>query len=174
MMMWAPVVLTRLIPLKRNITSVSVYFPGQLSPYFELSSKYGERSKFMPRATIARLRHLYGRGGFSNGMDLWVGGLAEDKLEGANLGSTFACLIGQTFSDLRSSDRFYRENPDVFTAAQRETLSKMTMAKVICENADNIPNIIPHAFEVGLDEVSCDSLPFVDLSQWKDATCTAQ
>ena len=137
-------------------------------------AKYGESSKFMPRATIARLRLIYGRGGFSNGMDLWVGGLAEDKLEGANLGSTFACLIGQTFSDLRSGDRFYWENPDVFTAAQRETLSKMTMAKVICENADNILNIIPHAFEVGLDEVSCDSLPFVDLSQWKDATCTAQ
>ena len=47
------------------------------------------------------------------------------------------------------------------------------MAKFICENADNIPKIIPRAFEFGVSEVSCDSLPFVDLSQWKDAKCMA-
>ena len=137
------------------------------------NDNYGDSQTFMPSATIARMRLIYGRSGYTNGMDLWVGGLAEDKLEGSNLGPTFACLIGQTFSNLRSGDRFYWENPDIFTAGQRETLSKMTIAKVICENADNIPKIVPSAFEVGVDEVTCDSLPFVDLSQWKDATCTA-
>ena len=51
----------------------------------------------------------------------------------------------------------------MFTASQQETPSKM--AKVICEHAKNIPNITPCAFEVGLNEVSCDSLTFVDFSQ---------
>ena len=137
------------------------------------NNKHGINAAFMSSTTAARLRLIYGGDGFSNGMDLWVGGLAEDKLEGSNLGPTFACILGQTFSDLRSGDRFYWENPDIFTAGQRETLSKMTIAKVICENADNITNITPRAFEFGLDDVSCDSLPFVDLSQWKDTTCTA-
>ena len=136
------------------------------------NDKHGISTDFMSELTAKRLRYIYGNEGFNEGIDLWVGGLAENTLEGANLGPTFACIIGQTFSDLRSGDRFYWENPDIFTAGQQETLGKMTMAKVICENADNIPNIPPRAFEVGLDEVSCDSLPFVDLSQWKDATCT--
>ena len=135
------------------------------------SSIYGTRTKFMRPFTAARLRAIYGPKGFSDGIDLWVGGLAEDKLEGSNLGSTFACILGETFSDLRSGDRFYWENPDMFTDDQRETLSKMTIAKLICENADNIPNITPRAFEFGLDEVTCDSLPSVDLSYWKDPTC---
>ena len=135
--------------------------------------KHGTDAKFMSAITTARLKLIYGDDGFTDGMDLWVGGLSEDKLEGSNVGPTFACILGQAFSDLRSGDRFYWENPEIFTAGQRETLSKMTMAKFICENADNILNISPRAFEFGLDEVSCDSLPFVDLSQWKDATCMA-
>lgn len=137
------------------------------------SNKYGDRTKFMSRTTAARLGFIYGVKGFTKGIDLWVGGLAEDKLKGSILGPTFACIMGETFSDLRSGDRFYWEKPGVFTAGQRETLSKMTIAKVICDNADNIPNITPRAFEFGLDEVSCNSLPSVDLSQWKDATCVA-
>ena len=136
------------------------------------NAKFGISTDFMSDLTTKRLRYIYGYDGFTDGIDLWVGGLAEDRLKGANLGPTFACIIGQTFSDLRSGDRFYWENPDIFTAGQRETLSKMTIAKVICENADSIPNITPRAFEVGLDKVSCESLPFVDLSQWKDNTCS--
>lgn len=138
------------------------------------NTKYGITANFMSRVTAIRLRYIYGSYGFTKGMDLFVGGLAEDKLEGSNLGPTFACLLGQTFSDLRDGDRFYWENPTMFTAGQRKTLSKMTMAKVICENADNIPNISPRAFEVGLDEVNCSSLPSVDFSEWKDATCSNQ
>ena len=57
------------------------------------------------------LRRVYGDYGYENGMDLWVGGLAEEKLAGSTLGPTFACIIGQTFSNLRTGDRFYWENP---------------------------------------------------------------
>ena len=114
------------------------------------------------------LQSVYGDYGYENGMDLWIGGLAEEKLNGSNLGPTFACIIGQTFSDLRTGDRFYWENTNMFTNAQRQTLSQMTIAKVICQNADNISNISPRAFEYGIDEVSCDSLPSLNLNNWRD------
>ena len=121
------------------------------------------------------LQSVCGDYGYENGMDLWIGGLAEEKLTGSNLGPTFACIIGQTFYDLPVStgDRFYCENTNMFTDARRQTLSQMTIAKVICQNTDNIPNILPHAFEYGIDEVSCDSLPSLGLNNWRDNICNS-
>ena len=129
---------------------------------------YGITANFSDENTDMDLRRVYGDYGYENGMDLWVGGLAEAYLAGSNLGPTFACIIGQTYSNLRIGDRFYWENPIMFTDAQRQTLSQITIAKVICENADNITNISPRAFEYGIDEVSCNSLPSLDLTYWRD------
>ena len=117
------------------------------------------------------LQSVYGDYGYKNGMNLWIGGLAEEKLTGSNLGPTFACIIGQTFYDLCTGDRFYWENTNMFTDAQRQTLSQMTTAKVIFQNTDNIPNISPRAFEYGIDQVSYDSLPSLDLNNWRDNIC---
>ena len=133
---------------------------------------YGVTASFSDKNTEIDLRSVYGDYGYENGMDLWVGGLAEKHLSGSNLGPTFACIIGQTFSNLRTGDRFYWENPNMFTDVQRQNLSQMTIAKVICQNADNIPNISPRAFEYGIDEVSCDSLPSLDLNNWRDPDAT--
>ena len=134
-------------------------------------SKYGVTANFSDKNTDMDLQSVYGDDGYENGMDLWIGGLAEEKLNGSNLGPTFACIIGQTFSDLRTGDRFYWENTSMFTDAQRQALSQMTIAKVICQNADNIPNISPRAFEYGIDEVSCDSLASLNINNWRDDTC---
>ena len=135
-------------------------------------SIYGVTANFSNKNTDMDLRRVYGDYGYENGMDLWVGGLAETKLAGSSLGPTFACIIGQTFSNLRTGDRFYWENPDMFTDAQRQTLRQMTIAKLICENADNITNISPRAFEYGIDEVDCNSLPSLDLTNWRDPDAT--
>lgn len=133
---------------------------------------YGVTANFACNTEID-LRRVYGDYGYENGMDLWIGGLAEEKVAGSNLGPTFACIIGQTFSNLRTGDRFYWENSNVFTDAQRQTLSRMTIAKVICQNADNIADISPRAFEYGINEVSCDSLPSLDLTNWRDQSGSA-
>ena len=141
------------------------------------TNMYGVTANFSNKNTDIDLRRVYGDYGYENGMDLWVGGLAEKKLAGSNLGPTFACIIGQTFSNLRTGDRFYWENQNMFTDAQRQTLSQITIAKVICENADNITNISPRAFEYGIDEVNCNSLPSLDLTNWRDpdaATCNTE
>ena len=84
------------------------------------------------------------------------------------MGPTFACILGEGFNSLRTGDRFYWENLAVFNADQHESLSRMTISKVICQNADNIPNIRAEAFLTSGELVSCDSLPFVDLSLWED------
>ena len=54
--------------------------------------------------------------------------------------------------------------------SQCNTLSNITLSKVICDNADDITTIIPKAFETGQEEQSCDSLPSLELGHWRD-TC---
>ena len=46
------------------------------------------------------LKDLYGASGFAAGIDLWVGGLAEKRIEGSNLGSTFVWIIEKPFADV--------------------------------------------------------------------------
>ena len=129
---------------------------------------FGVSSEFSNVFTEVRLRNLYGNSGFRTGIDLWVGGLAEKRMEQSNLGPTFACIIGKTFADIRDGDRFYYENPGVFTEDQRNSISNIKFSKVICDNADDITKIIPKAFEVGQQEEDCDSLPSLNLNLWKD------
>jgi hypothetical protein len=55
-----------------------------------------------------KLKRLY-KGKIDN-IDLFVGGLAEDKVPGGNLGPTFGNIIKTQFEILRDGDRFYFEN----------------------------------------------------------------
>ena len=132
---------------------------------------YKVPSRFHSQGVAGRLRRLYGSIGFKDGIDLFAGGLAEERMTGSSLGPTFACIIGKTFADLRDGDRFYWENPDenVFTESQRDSLSKTRLSKVICDNADDITTIIPKAFEAGKEKQSCDSLPSIELNHWRDS-----
>lgn len=52
----------------------------------------------------ARLEDAYGT---VDKIDLWVGGLAEDKVPGAMVGETFHTILTQQFKALRDGDRFY-------------------------------------------------------------------
>ena len=129
---------------------------------------YGIPSKFANHFTDYRLKQIYGPTGYKDGIDLWLGGMAEESFEGSILGPTFSCINGKAFADLRNGDRYYWENPGVFTDDQRNSLSYISLSKVICNTADDIDTIIPKAFETGQDEEYCSNLPDVDLSLWKD------
>ena len=130
------------------------------------------KASFKTHDTGRTLRKVYGNQGFHAGIDLWVGGLVEKRLPGAVVGPTFACILGLTFSRLREGDRFWYQNPYIFSFSQRRELQKSSLAKVICDNADNIPYIQRSVFVGGQPRVKCSRIPTPNLSRWRDRRCS--
>lgn len=118
-----------------------------------------------------KLTALYGEEGYRNGIDLWLGGLAEKTLPGGQVGPTFGCILGIAFARLRNGDRFWYENPYAFTPSQRIQLGRTTLAKVICDNGDDIPTIQRAVFEAGRPRVKCSFIAGINLWTWWDRRC---
>ena len=131
----------------------------------------GHNATFGDSSTEQLLRQLYGEQGFREGMDLWVGGLAEERLPGAQVGPTNACILGVTFSRLRDGDRFWFESEYEFSAAQRSTLRQTSLARVVCQNGDSITRVTRDVFLSGSERVACEVLPSLDLWKWLDRSC---
>ena len=118
--------------------------------------------------TLVRFLEIYGS---SDTIDLWIGGLAEDRLPGSLLGPTFACLFGITFANVRDGDRLYYSRPGVFEPDQLASIQQHTFASVICDNSDDITQIQKDVFLSGQRRVSCDQIPRINLELWKEEMC---
>uniref|UniRef100_A0A0R3RG76 peroxidase n=1 Tax=Elaeophora elaphi TaxID=1147741 RepID=A0A0R3RG76_9BILA len=112
----------------------------------------------------AKLKQIYGT---PDKIDLFVGGLVEDPVQRGLVGPTFACIIGPQFQRLRDGDRFYYENPGIFTRAQLAEIRKSSFSRLLCDNGDNIRKVPREAFRMG-QMTSCAQIPQIDLTKWKE------
>ena len=104
-------------------------------------------------------------------IDLWVGGLAENRLKDSLLGATFACIFGLTFANVRNGDSFYYERPGVFTPDQLAAIRGDTLSRVLCDNGDDIRTIQPDAFLSNQTRVSCEDITPLDLEAFREEPC---
>lgn len=91
--------------------------------------------------TLDRLESVYAN---VNDIDLWSAGVAEFPLPGALVGPVFACLIGEQFANIRKGDRFWFENngwPSSFSSKQLNAIRKTSLARLLCDNSDDIRTI---------------------------------
>ncbi|KAJ6223481.1 hypothetical protein RDWZM_002026 [Blomia tropicalis] len=123
-------------------------------------------------ATIHRYLGLYRH---VDDIDLWSAGIAEFPLMGAMVGPTFSCIIGEQFAHIRNGDRFWYENegwPSQFTENQLTELRKVKLARLLCENADDMDTVQLYpmlaAHHSTNPRVSCHDLPKLDLSHWRE------
>ena len=105
--------------------------------------------------------------------DLWPAGLAEMSGRGGSLGPTFACLLGDQFRRLRDGDRFYYENPGVFTRSQRREIESDSLSRILCDNVVGIVSVQTNAFRVPCPQNrvsgrrSCQDISKLDLQPWR-------
>ncbi|XP_006924934.1 lactoperoxidase isoform X1 [Pteropus alecto] len=112
-----------------------------------------------------KLLDLYGT---PDNIDIWIGGIAEPLVEGGRVGPLLACILGKQFQQIRDGDRFWWENPGVFTEKQRDSLQKISFSRLVCDNTHitKVPlnpfqaNSYPRGF------VDCSAIDKLDLSPW--------
>ncbi|TWU44251.1 peroxidase [Novipirellula aureliae] len=78
-----------------------------------------------------KLEQLYGS---VDDIDLWVGGLVEDHVEGASVGETFQAIITDQFERLRDADRFWYEN--TFSESALAEIESTTLADIVERNTE--------------------------------------
>uniref|UniRef100_A0A1I8BVE9 Peroxidase n=1 Tax=Meloidogyne hapla TaxID=6305 RepID=A0A1I8BVE9_MELHA len=110
------------------------------------------------------LQRVYGS---PDKIDFFVGALLEDPVVRGLVGPTVACVIGPQFARTRDGDRFYFENPGIFTRAQLAEIRRSSLARIVCDNADDIRIVPREAFRTG-PLVSCSEIPQMDLSRWRE------
>ncbi|XP_043587451.1 peroxidasin [Bombus pyrosoma] len=115
-----------------------------------------------------KLKELYGHPG---NIDVWVGGVLEDQLPNAKLGPLFQCILLEQFKRTRNGDRFWYESPTVFKPEQLAQIKQTSLARILCDNGDNINRIQPNVFLLPEGDnkfVTCDDIPYVDLRVWSE------
>lgn len=77
----------------------------------------------------ANLEALYGD---VNNIDLWVGLMAEDHIDGGSLGETATTIIAEQFERLRDGDRLWYEN--IFSDREVRQIEDTTLGDIIERN----------------------------------------
>ncbi|OXU25353.1 hypothetical protein TSAR_010634 [Trichomalopsis sarcophagae] len=116
-----------------------------------------------------KLKELYGHPG---NIDAWVGGILEDQVANAKVGPLFRCLLSEQFRRMRDGDRFWLENPSTFQPEQLAQIKKTSLARVLCDNGDNITRIQRDVFllpDADNNFLDCNEIPSIDLRAW--STC---
>ncbi|XP_051159599.1 peroxidase-like isoform X2 [Leptopilina boulardi] len=123
-----------------------------------------------------KLRELYNS---PDDVDLIIGGMIEkpeDEEEGI-LGPTFRCLIAEQFARTRRADRYFYDSasqPYPFTEDQLNNIRNVTLARIFCDNSDNISKIQRNVFlksKSGNELRFCndfEAIPSVDLFAWAE------
>jgi len=137
---------------------------------------WSDLRKSMEPRHINQLRTVYKH---VDDIDLYAGGFLEAAHEDSILGPVFKCIIGDQFARLKKGDRFFYDlgvdKNIAFTEQQLNEVRKTSMARIICDNTDEIDRIQPLAFKMPTSKAnamrSCSetSIPSVDLRFFRDS-----
>ncbi|CAG2115382.1 unnamed protein product, partial [Medioppia subpectinata] len=139
---------------------------------FEVRS-WDDLKLFIPEHYVNLFRQLYKSWA---DIDLYIAGIAEKHYVDADVGPTFACILGIQYYHIKFGDRYYYEHGNQagsFNLAQLNNIRKgTTLARLVCLTSDQIPAVQPHAFFPVSQynrPLNCKSYPDFDYSLWREA-----
>jgi len=112
----------------------------------------------MSEVNVRKLKSMYAS---VHDIDLYVGMHLETPLEGALVGPTMACIIGDQMRRLKMGDRFYYENPGQFTGGQLDRVRMVTFEHLVCWNMQPIDMVPVNSFLLDGKLISCSELPSI-------------
>ncbi len=82
-------------------------------------------------------------------IDLWVGLLSEDEIEGKLIGRTMSAMLSKQFTNLRDGDYYYYENDPFFSRSDRRRIQRTSLTDIIHRNT-SLTSLFDDAFELDL------------------------
>ncbi|KAF4518001.1 hypothetical protein B566_EDAN012755 [Ephemera danica] len=131
----------------------------------------------MDAQTVANFGKMYRS---PNDVDLYLGVVAERPKDNKSLlGPTLTCLLSKQFMDTRRADRFFYDVDKEFSTAQLAELRKSNLARIFCDNGDDITHMQPDVFRPpgvvdGNAVLPCDQIPGPNFAAWKASTQVAR
>ena len=117
-------------------------------------------------------------------IDLYLGGFLEAAHEDSILGPVFKCIIGDQFARIKKGDKFFHDlgvdQQRAFTLSQLDQIRKTSMARIICDNTDDVDSIQPLAFKTATSRSNAvrlcsePSIPRVDLGAFDGRGATGR
>ena len=139
------------------------------------AADWSDLRKSIEPAQIQQLRRVYKH---VDDIDLYVGGFLEAAHEDSILGPVFKCIIGDQFARLKKGDRFFHDlgvdRNIAFSQEQLDQVRRTSMARIICDNTDEIDRIQPLAFKMPTSKANAmracteESIPRVNLQAFKE------
>lgn len=139
-----------------------------------IAKNFDDFLDYIPLEMLKKLRKIYTS---PNDVDLIIGGMLERPVEDGLLGPTFSCLISEQFARTRRTDRYFYDSafqPQPFTPEQLAEIRNATLARVFCDNGNNIAHMQQNVFfkpQAGNELKSCtdfEAIPSVDLFAWAE------
>ena len=101
-------------------------------------------------------------------IDLFVAGLAEEKVSGGLTGKTFNCIKARQFKALKDGDRFFfthKNQAGSFTSKQLKEVRGRRLREIICDNTD-ITSTRENVFLLTGDLKDCASANKLDIKKF--------
>ncbi|XP_047347771.1 peroxidase-like isoform X2 [Vespa velutina] len=139
-----------------------------------IAKNFNDFLDYIPMELVNKLRSVYTH---PNDVDLLIGGMAERSTDDGLLGPTFRCLILEQFARTLRTDRFFYDSvmqPYPFTPDQLAEIRNVTLARIFCDNGNNIENMQLNVFlrpQEGNEIRSCndfEAIPSMDLFAWAE------
>ncbi|XP_063908765.1 peroxidase-like isoform X2 [Zophobas morio] len=135
---------------------------------------FDDLSDVMSAEVINSLSEAYGS---PRDIDLIVGGILERPSSESLFGPTFLCIFADQFLRTRRGDRYFYTNeyqPAPFSKAQIREIEKVTLARIFCDNGDDIQQMQRNVFKKisqsnKLYDCDSDYIPKMNLKVWMDS-----
>ncbi|GBN93442.1 Peroxidase [Araneus ventricosus] len=153
-----------------------------IGPYVEIVKFCSERTinitsfddlvelEMMPVENVQLLKQLYES---VEDVDMWVGMQLENRMPGSIVGPSAVCVSAKQFYFAQKGDRLFFNHEGLlapFTADQRSTIKNCSLGRILCDNTD-IGKIPKNQFLLPSTDnplVSCEKIPKINLSFWKE------
>jgi peroxidase len=111
-------------------------------------------------------------------VDLYVGMLMEEPVFGSKLGPTSICSVVDQFVALKTGDRHWFENSDMFSKDQLQAIKDLSLSNVFCKTMTDEDFTVSHTFpfiQLGRQfkgqlnrRVACSSFKDFNFNAWKN------